>query len=41
MAQAIGSGPFYRLNTAGINGAYLLDQSWHIGWLFIAALIIA
>jgi hypothetical protein len=22
-------------------GAYALDQSWHIGWLFIAALIIA
>lgn len=22
-------------------GAYALDQSWHIGWLFIAALLIA
>lgn len=22
-------------------GAYALDQSWHIGWLFIAALIIS
>lgn len=22
-------------------GAYALDQSWHIGWLFVAALIIA
>ena len=22
-------------------GLYLLDQSWHIGWLFVAALIIA
>ncbi len=22
-------------------GAYALDQSWHIGWLFIAALFIA
>lgn len=22
-------------------GAYALDQSWHIGWLFIAALILA
>jgi hypothetical protein len=20
-------------------GAYALDQSWHVGWLFIAALI--
>jgi hypothetical protein len=22
-------------------GAYALDQSWHIGWLFVAALLIA
>jgi Protein of unknown function (DUF3307) len=22
-------------------GAYALDQSWHIGWLFVAALIVA
>ena len=22
-------------------GAYALDQSWHIGWLFISALVIA
>lgn len=22
-------------------GAYALDQSWHVGWLFIAALLIA
>lgn len=22
-------------------GAYALDQSWHVGWLFVAALIIA
>jgi hypothetical protein len=22
-------------------GAYVLDQSWHIGWLFVAALVIA
>ena len=22
-------------------GAYALDQSWHVGWLFIAALILA
>lgn len=22
-------------------GAYALDQSWHIGWLFVAALVIA
>lgn len=22
-------------------GAYALDQSWHVGWLFVAALIVA
>lgn len=22
-------------------GAYALDQSWHIGWLFVAALVVA
>jgi hypothetical protein len=32
---------FYHQASYGINGAYLLDQSWHVGWLFIAALIAA
>jgi hypothetical protein len=41
IAERIGSGPFYRLAGHGMNGAYLLDQSWHVGWLFIAALVIA
>lgn len=40
IADWLGSGPFYRVNTGGLNGAYLLDQSWHIGWLFVAALLI-
>jgi hypothetical protein len=40
IANATGSGRFYRLNAAGMNGAYLLDQSWHIGWLLVAALLI-
>jgi hypothetical protein len=40
IADALGSGPFYRVNDGGISGAYLLDQSWHIGFLFIAALVI-
>ncbi len=35
-----GKGKFYRLADFGLNGAYLLDQSWHVGWLFIAALVI-
>jgi hypothetical protein len=41
IAERTGSGPFYRLSGAGMNGAYLLDQSWHVGWLFVAALIAA
>ena len=41
IADATGSGPFYRVNSGGINGAYLLDQSWHVGFLFLSALIIA
>jgi hypothetical protein len=40
IADHVGKSVFYRLNTAGMNGAYLLDQSWHIGWLFVAALVI-
>jgi hypothetical protein len=40
IADATGAGVFYRVNAGGINGAYLLDQSWHIAWLFIAALLI-
>lgn len=50
IAEKIGSGPFYRLGQprAGHNdnptlgtGAYALDQSWHVSWLFVASLIIA
>jgi hypothetical protein len=41
IADATGSGSFYRVNGGGMCGAYLLDQSWHIGWLFVAALVIA
>ncbi len=51
LAQATGKGEFYRLGTDTVTadgtpaahlgtGAYALDQSWHIGWLFVAALII-
>ncbi|SRR6266568_5680101 len=45
-----GKGGFWRLgaprpgrddNPCLGTGAYALDQSWHVGWLFIAALIIA
>lgn len=43
LAGRIGPGKlsFYRLADHGLNGAYLLDQSWHIGWLFVAALLVA
>ncbi|MFG1997705.1 transcriptional regulator [Spirillospora sp. NPDC048911] len=38
-----GKGDFYRLGNGKAaptgTGAYALDQSWHVGWLFIAALI--
>ncbi len=49
MAAAIGKTGFYQLGQPrpGTDdaphlgtGAYALDQSWHIGWLFVAALII-
>lgn len=41
MAEATGHTPFYRLASGGLNGAYLMDQSWHYGWIFVAALVIA
>lgn len=44
LAERLGLGGFYRLGgQLGPNlgtGAHALDQSWHIGWLFVAALII-
>ncbi|MCL7459895.1 DUF3307 domain-containing protein [Micromonospora sp. MSM11] len=50
IAEALGSARFYALGTPRPGhddnpslgtGAYALDQSWHIGWLFIAALFCA
>lgn len=49
LALATGSGRFWLLgaprpdrddNPSLGTGAYALDQSWHVGWLFISALII-
>ncbi|WP_068920890.1 DUF3307 domain-containing protein [Planobispora rosea] len=49
LAGAIGKRGFYELGSPRPGrddaphlgtGAYALDQSWHIGWLFITALII-
>ena len=50
LARLIGKEGFFHLgaprpgrddNPSLGTGAYALDQSWHIGWLFITALIIA
>lgn len=41
LAETVGKGDFYRMGDGLASGAYALDQSWHIGWLFITALIIA
>jgi hypothetical protein len=50
LAELTGSARFYALgiprpdrddNPSLGTGAYALDQSWHVGWLFVAALFIA
>lgn len=50
LAAVLGKSGFYALgsprpgrddNPSLGTGAYALDQSWHIGWLWIAALVIA
>ncbi|MFJ9558336.1 transcriptional regulator [Nocardiopsis sp. NPDC101807] len=50
LARLLGRSEFYRLgapragrddNPCLGNGSYALDQSWHIGWGFVASLIIA
>ncbi|ASO21070.1 hypothetical protein FHR81_002039 [Actinoalloteichus hoggarensis] len=50
LAEVTGKGQFYRLGSPRENrddnpslgtGAYVLDQSWHQGWLFVAALCTA
>ncbi|MFY1649895.1 DUF3307 domain-containing protein [Solwaraspora sp. WMMB762] len=50
IAEWCGSGDFYRLgaprpdhddNPSLGTGAYALDQSWHVGFLFLSALVIA
>jgi hypothetical protein len=49
LARVLGKADFYQLGAPRPGhddgphlgtGAYALDQSWHIGWLFIAALLI-
>jgi hypothetical protein len=50
IAEAVGHRPFFHLgmprpgrddNPSLGTGAYAMDQSWHIWWLFIAALIMS
>ena len=41
LAKVTGHKTFITVNSGGISGPYLQDQSWHIGWLGVAALIIA
>jgi hypothetical protein len=45
LADRLGKGDFYQLGLAEAaptgTGAYALDQSWHVAWLFVAALIMA
>lgn len=41
IADAFGKGEFYRLNSGGLSGSYLLDQAWHTGFIAWAALIAA
>lgn len=42
LAERLGKGEFYKLGAGHLgSGAYALDQSWHVGWLFVAALLIS
>lgn len=45
LARLVGKGEFAALGDGAAapagTGAYALDQSWHVGWLFVTALIIA
>lgn len=41
LAERSAPARFFHVKGGGINGAYLLDQSWHLGWIFVAALVVA
>ncbi|MEV0993386.1 DUF3307 domain-containing protein [Nonomuraea sp. NPDC050202] len=45
LAAKLGKADFYELGDPKASpcgtGAYALDQSWHVGWLFVTSLIIA
>jgi hypothetical protein len=39
LAERLGKGEFYRLAIPGLSGAHLLDQAWHLGWVWVAAVV--
>ena len=45
LARRIGKGEFAELGDGAAapagTGAYALDQSWHVGWLLVAALLVS
>lgn len=45
LAERLGKADFYKLGLPEAapcgTGAYALDQSWHVGWLFLTSLLIA
>jgi hypothetical protein len=41
IARKSGNGAFHDVADHGMNGRYLLDQSWHILWIFVGSLISA
>lgn len=41
VADATGSGGFWRAGEGLATGAALLDQAWHWGWMFASALIVS
>jgi hypothetical protein len=42
LAERLGKADFWKLGAGHLgSGAYALDQSWHVGWLFVTSLIVA
>lgn len=41
LCERLGKGEFYRLAIPGLSGSHLLDQAWHLGWVWVAALVVA
>jgi Protein of unknown function (DUF3307) len=41
VAEKLGKGDLWWLGDRYFGGSYVLDQSWHVTWLFVAALLTA